>query len=275
MLDFVDKVAVITGAGRGVGRAIALQCAREGMRVVVVADLDGGLAQQVAREFEELPARAVAVQVDVSDEAQVQALAARAYDEFGEVNVLFNHAGVSVRGPVADATRTDWEWTFAVNLWGVLNGVYAFLPRMRAQSGEAHIVNTASMSGVVARRNFHGVYTASKHAIVGFTSVLRDELEPEGIGVSCWCPSGMLTNQTNSGEYRPARFGGAYELPEARVQRLADPMLPEEVAPRVLEGVRQNLRYIFTHPNSRAHLEEQHKLLWDDFAAGERIAQMT
>lgn len=272
MENLDGRVAVITGAARGVGRALALECAREGMHLGV-ADLDGILVQKVAEEAKSLGVDVIAVQVDVSEREQVDSLAEQVYNKFGEVNVLFNHAGVSVRGPVLDASVVDWEWTLAVNLWGVLYGIRAFVPRMREQHGPAHIVNTASMSGLVARQNEHGVYTASKHTLVGLTNVLRDELESEGIAVSCWCPSGMATNQTHSNEYRPAKFGGAYEFPAPSSGRLANPMSPEEVAPRVLAGVRENRRYIITHPQRLSDVEEYYQQIWNDYDAGVRIAE--
>ena len=177
MGQLAGRGAVITGAARGVGRALALECAREGMRLAL-ADLDGPLVQEVADEVKATGGEAIAVPVDVSEREEVEALAERAYAELGEVNLLFNHAGVSVRGEILEASDVDWEWTLAVNLWGVLHGIRAFVPRMREQAGPAHIVNTASMSVLVARRNEHGVYTASKHTHVGLTNVLRDDWNP-------------------------------------------------------------------------------------------------
>lgn len=271
MEELAGRVAVITGAGRGVGRALALECAREGMRLAL-ADLDGDRIEQVASEARALGAEAFAMSVDVSERGQVEALAERTYAQYGEANLLMNHAGVSVRGPTVDATEVDWEWTLAVNLRGVLNGVRAFVPRMREQDGPAQIVNTASLSGLVARANEHGVYTASKHAVVGMTNVLRDELEPEGIGVSCWCPGGMATNQTNSNEYRPEKFGGYYEFAAPSLGKLPNPMQPEDVAPRVLAGARENRRYIITHPHRLSDVTDYYDRMWADYEAGARIA---
>ena len=271
MEQLAGRVAVITGAARGVGRALALECAREGMRLAL-ADLDGALVEQVAAEARALGAEAFAMAVDVSERGEVEALADRAYAAYGEANLLMNHAGVSVRGLTVDASEVDWEWTLAVNLRGVLNGVRTFVPRMREQDGPAQIVNTASLSGLVARANEHGVYTASKHAVVGMTSVLRDELEPEGIGVSCWCPGGMATNQANSNEYRPEKFGGHYEFSAPHTGKLPNPMAPEEVAPRVLAGARENRRYIITHPHRLSDVTEYYDRMWDDYDAAVRIA---
>lgn len=271
MEQLEGRVAVITGAGRGVGRALALECAREGMRLAL-ADLDGELMEQVAAEARALGAEAFAMGADVSGRDEVEALAGRTYAAYGEANLLMNHAGVSVRGPTLDATEIDWVWTLAVNLRGVLNGIRAFVPRMRGQAGPAQIVNTASLSGLVARANEHGVYTASKHALVGMTNVLRDELEPEGIGVSCWCPGGMATNQTNSNEYRPEKFGGYYEFDAPSLGKLPNPMTPEQVAPRVLAGARENRRYIITHPHRLADVTQYYDRMWNDYEAAARIA---
>lgn len=270
MKDFAGKVALVTGGGSGVGRALALECAREGMKVVV-ADIDAASAQAVADEVRATGVEALAVQVDVADRDAVEALAERAYAEFGEVNLLFQNAGVSKPSPLAEPAFEDWNWLLAVNLWGVLHGIYSFVPRMRAQAGEAHIVNTASVSGFVARQNSNGIYTSVKHALVGLTNVLRDELEPEGIVVSCWCPGGMLTNMGDAGRNRQERFGGPYPERARPVERQPNPILPEQVAPRVLALVREDRRYILTHPATRSTVEAYYRQIWDDYEAAERV----
>ena len=271
MKELAGRTAVITGAASGAGRALALECARERMNVVI-ADVELEPAQGVVQEIEKLDRRAIAVQTDVTDRASVEALADRAYAEFGEVNLLINNAGVSRRSPLAEPADDNWNWILAVNLWGPLNGVYAFVPRMREQEGPAHIVNTASVSGLVARRNVNGIYTSVKHALVGLTNVLRDELEPDGIVVSCWCPGGMLTNIGDSGRNRQAEFGGTYSEEARRTEREPNPMTAEDVAPRVLAAIREERRYIFSHPATRATVEEYYRQILDDYDAGERIA---
>ena len=262
---------MITGAAHGAGRALAFECGARGMHVVV-ADIDGDAAHEVAREVDSDGGRAIAVPVDVADLASVEALAERAYTEYGEVNVLFNNAGVLLSRRLADATLQDWAWLLNVNVMGAVHGVMAFLPRMRAQQGEAHIVNTASIAGLVARPNQLGLYTTTKHALVGYTNVLRDELAAEGIGVSCWCPSGMLTEIFESTRRRQDRFGGASEPEPHPVPRRAGPTTPEAVAPRVLEGVRENLRYIFTHPDAWEDVEGAQRQVAADFEAARQIA---
>ncbi len=242
MTDIEGSVAVITGGASGVGRAIALECARQGARGVVVADIEAAPAEEAAAEIRAAGGTAIAVQAEVAERASVEALAQRAYGEYGEVNLLFNNAGVSKRTPLAEAPVEDWDWLLAVDLWGPLHGIYAFVPRMREQDGPAHIVNTASVSGLVARPNRNGIYTSVKHALVGLTNVLRDELEPEGIVVSCWCPGGMLTNMYDSGRTRQERFGGSYAPRPRPVDREPNPLTPEQAAPRVLAAVRENRR---------------------------------
>ncbi len=272
MTDIEGSVAVVTGSASGVGRAIAVECARQGARGVVIADLELGPAGEAAAEIRDAGGTAIAVETDVSERASLDALAARAYDEFGEVNLLFNNAGVSKRNPLADAPPEDWEWLLAVDLLGPMHGVYAFVPRMREQAGPAHIINTASVSGLVARPNQNGIYTAVKHGLIGLSSVLHDELADEGIVVSCWCPGGMLTNMYDSGRNRQPRFGGPYAPRPRPVEREPNPLTPEQAAARVLAAVRENRRYIFSHPQTRATVEAYYRQITDDFEAGERLA---
>ena len=273
MTDIAGSVAVITGGGSGVGRAIALECARQGARGVVIADIEAGPAEDVAADVREAGAASIAVQTDVSERAAVEALAARAYEEFGEVNLLFNNAGVSKRNPIAEAPDEDWDWITSVDLMGPMYGIYAFVPRMREQEGPGHIINTASVSGLVARPNVNGIYTSIKHGLVGVSAVLHDELVSEGIIVSCWCPGGMLTNMRDSGRNRQDRFGGPYPEQPRPVPREPNPMTVDDVARRVLAAVRENRLYIFSHPHTRPTVEAYYQQILDDFEAGERIAR--
>lgn len=269
--DFSGRVAVITGAASGAGRALAHACAADGMRVVV-ADIESGPAETVATAICDEGGEAIAVTTDVADAISVKALAERTYAEFGEANLLFENAGIMRLSPLVDAEPSDWNWVLAVNLWGVINGVQAFLPHMREQSGLSQIVITASMSGLVARRNLNGIYTAVKHGVVGYANVLRDELEPEGIGVSCWCPGGMKTQIRNAARVRQPEFGGPHVPPPHRFPQMPDAPLPEDFMPRVLQGARENRRYIFSHPGTRSDLQEYYEALFADFDAGERTA---
>jgi NAD(P)-dependent dehydrogenase (short-subunit alcohol dehydrogenase family) len=270
--EFKDKVTVITGGGSGIGRSLALTCAREGMDVVV-ADIEADAAESVAKEVQALGRRAVSVHTDVSERSSMDALAEAAYREFGAVHLLFNNAGVVMHGPIAEMTEADWEWLFSVNFWGILNGVYAFLPRMRAQEGERHIVNTSSLNGVIARDNKHGVYTASKYAVAGMSYVLREELAAEGIGVSILCPSMMATRLTEAGRNRQQRFGGPLQQGPMPIPPRRPPADPDVMAPRILQGVRENRRFIFTHPDTRELAEQYYADMLADYDAAARAEQ--
>jgi len=272
MDDFEGRVAVITGGASGIGRAIGLELANAGAHVVV-GDIDADLAEKTSAEISSRGVRSIAVQTDVSERSAVENLAARAYDEFGVVNLLFNNAGVNMHGWLADMSEQDWQWVFSVNFWGILHGVDAFLPRLRAQNEPAHIVNTASLNGVVARNNAHGVYTASKYAVVGYTFVLREELAQEDIGVSVFCPSKTATGLPTAGRNRQQRFGGPLAQGPQPIASRREPTDPAEVAPHVLQGIRENRRFLFTHSGTRPVIEEYHTEILEDYAALERSLQ--
>ena len=241
-----DKVAVVTGGASGIGRALCLAFAREGARVVV-ADLDAtGMVDTVAG-VAAAGGRAIAVKTDVSHLADVQALADRAFGEFGAVHVLCNNAGVALWGGLESATHRDWEWAIGVNLWGVIHGIEAFVPRMIARGEPGHIVNTASMAGLIASRGL-GVYNTTKYAVVGLSETLQKDLRGYGIGVSVLCPMGVKTAIRQSARNRPPELtdadrgetGGAVEL----IGRFLE---PEDVAERVLRAIRADRLYVITH----------------------------
>jgi NAD(P)-dependent dehydrogenase (short-subunit alcohol dehydrogenase family) len=191
MDSFKGKVAVVTGGGSGIGRALVLALAREGARIVV-ADIDDAAMTTVAGEVRAHGVDALAVRTDVTDLTQVQALADRAWQAFGGVHVLCNNAGVAVWGGLERATHRDWQWVLGVNLWGVIHGVEAFVPRMIAGGEGGHIVNTASMAGLTAAGQITS-YVMTKHAIVGLSLALRSEAVSRGVGVLAVCPSAVET----------------------------------------------------------------------------------
>ncbi len=202
MDDLVGRTAVVTGGGSGIGRAIVLELAGAGMNVVI-ADIEEDAARAVASEAEAAGARAIAVHADVSDFASVQALADTAYAEFGAVHVLCNNAGVLIFGDMQKLKIEDWNWLLGVNVFGVLNGIYAFLPRMLESGEPGHIVNTAS----IAALSGHGVYGVSKSAILNITETLREDLQDTPIGVSCLCPGMLNTKIVAAQRNRPASMG--------------------------------------------------------------------
>ncbi|MDE2696762.1 MAG: SDR family NAD(P)-dependent oxidoreductase [Chloroflexota bacterium] len=266
MEQLEGRVAVITGGGSGIGEGLAHACHAAGMRVAL-GDVEEDQAARVANDVRELGGDAIAVHADVSSPESLDELAARAYEAFDAVHLLCNNAGVLTVSPLVETPETDWEWTLGVNLMGPIHGVRAFVPRMREQPGdEGHIVNTGSVAGTFAIRGMPiGVYTASKYAVVGYSEMLRMELAPEGIGVSVLCPGGVATRIQEAGRNRPDALGGpieqAPELAERRRERAADrppPMEPREVGERVLDGVRANRLYIFTHADQRGPVEDRY-----------------
>jgi NAD(P)-dependent dehydrogenase (short-subunit alcohol dehydrogenase family) len=242
---FKGKVAVVTGGGSGIGRALTLALAREGARVVI-ADVDGPAMDTVAREARDHGVEALAVRTDVSELAQVQALAERAWHAFGAVHVLCNNAGVAAWGGLETATHRDWQWVLGVNLWGVIHGVEAFVPRMIAGGQRGHIVNTASMAGLIASQGL-GVYNTSKYAVVGLSETLAKDLKPYGIGVSVLCPMGVETRIRESERSRPAALRNEPGTAGTAVELIGRYLDPGTVADMVLDAIRRGELYVITH----------------------------
>jgi NAD(P)-dependent dehydrogenase (short-subunit alcohol dehydrogenase family) len=245
-VDLRGKTSVVTGGASGIGRALALRFAREGANVVV-ADLDTAAMEAVAAEARGLGVKALTMRTDVSELTQVEALAARAFETFGAVHVLCNNAGVAAWGGLESASHRDWQWVLGVNLWGVIHGVEAFVPRMITRGEPAHIVNTASMAGLVASKGL-GVYNTSKYAVVGLSETLAKDLKPYRIGVSVLCPMGVETRIRESERNRPValrneRAAGGGEPVELIGRYLA----PDAVAAMVLDAIRSNELYVITH----------------------------
>jgi NAD(P)-dependent dehydrogenase (short-subunit alcohol dehydrogenase family) len=258
------KVAVITGAGSGIGRALAETFAAAGS-AVVVADLDDGAAEIVAQGIESGGGVAFAVKVDVSDAAAVDRLAALTLERFGRVDVLCNNAGVSTFNLISDQTLDDWRWVVGVNFWGVVHGVHTFVPIMRAQGTRAHIVNTASIAGLLSGVAFIGPYSATKVAVVSISETLAQELaiDQTPIGVSVLCPSSVDTKVMESERGRPAALGLEQRTEMAESVRLMirdgftgpTGLTPAQVAARVLEAVRNGDFWIITHPGEAPTVE--------------------
>jgi NAD(P)-dependent dehydrogenase (short-subunit alcohol dehydrogenase family) len=254
------RVAVITGAASGIGRAMAELFASEGS-AVVVADLEDVAAGAVAKGIRDRGGEAEGFEVDVSDSGSVESLAAFVRDRFGGVDVLCNNAGVSTFNLIQDQTLDDWTWVLNVNLWGVIHGVHSFLPIMRDQGRPAHIVNTASVAGLLSGVAFIGPYSATKVAVVSISETLSQEFAVAGlpIKVSVLCPSGTETNVMESERNRPATLGSESRTEMAESVRLSiregftgpDGQPPSRVARRVLEAVRAGEFWIVTHPSER------------------------
>ncbi len=245
MDSFEGRVGVVTGGASGIGRALAEALARAGARVIV-ADLDEAGMADVVAGIRGRGGDALAVRTDVTDLASVQALAERAFQTYGRVHVLCNNAGVALWGGLESATHRDWQWAIGVNLWGVIHGVEAFVPRMIAQKEPGHVVNTASMAGLVATAGL-GIYNTTKYAVVGLSETLAKDLKPYGIGVSVLCPMGVTTRIRESERSRPAALRNETATRPEPVQLMGRYLAPEAVAEMVLAAIRTGELYVITH----------------------------
>src|SRR5215510_14667576 len=252
MNDVKDKVAFITGGASGIGLGLAKVFAREGMKVVI-ADIRRDHLDKAMASFDNQDA-VHAIELDVSDREAVSRAASETERVFGKVHILVNNAGIGLGGRLNLATYDDWDWIMNVNLWGVINGVQTFLPRILAHGEGGHIVTTSSMSGFLPTFGA-GLYITTKFAVVGLSEALRTELAGDNIGVSVLCPGPVQTNIAESGLTRPAHFSnpGYAETDKMRVAHSVSSvyMDPMKVGERVLEGILRNDLYIFTHPEFR------------------------
>lgn len=256
MDSFRDRVAVVTGAASGIGRGLAQKFAAEGMRVVL-ADVEPGALDETARELLDSGADVIAVRTDVSRAADVQALADRTVEHFGGVHVLCNNAGVGGGGLSWETGLLDWEWVLGVNLWGVIHGIRSFVPLMIKGGDEAHIVNTASVAGLMPGAG-GASYTASKFGVVGLTEALYYEMLITGntkIGVSVLCPGAVDTKILDSmrnhpsGRAEPPAEGTPEAIGLAMVRRaLAAGLKPSQVADQVFDAIRNKRFYVLTNP---------------------------
>ena len=256
MKDFKGKVAVITGAASGIGRGIAERCAQEGMKIVL-ADIEKAALAGAEAELKTAGATVLAVQTDVSRRSDVESLARKAFDEFGQVHLLVNNAGVAAGGAPWEATWNDWEWVMGVNLWGVIHGVKVFAPRMIAQNTECHIVNTSSGAGLIVGSG-SAPYAVTKHAVVALSEALYLALEQKKslLKASVLCPGMVRTNIYNVERNRPEalRNEEVSLTPEMKAGReafrafLEAGMPPERVADAVFEAIRNERFYVLTHP---------------------------
>jgi len=251
MKEFKNRVAVVTGGASGIGRAIAERCVAEGMRVMI-ADIEAPALKEAAAAMKCVP-----FQMDVSDAAQVEAMAEAAYQEFGAVHLLFNNAGVAPNGkPAWGQSLETWKWVIDVNLYGVIHGLRSFVPRMLAGGEEGHIVNTASVAGLSSGPMI-SPYFATKHAVVGLSESLYLELAmfKSRVSASVLCPAFVKTKIAESGRNRPGGAPASAEPNEfeAMVRGLVESgVSPESIADKVFDAIRLEQFWILTHPEMDA-----------------------
>ena len=259
MRDFKNKVAVVTGAASGIGQGLAERCAKEGMKVVI-SDVDEKRLRRLERKLNREGAQVLSVLTDVSKASEVEDLAKKTLETFGEVHLLFNNAGIAIPNLAWEYDLKDWEQVLGVNLWGVLHGIHTFIPIMLKQGNECHIVNTSSIEGIISNGVGGATYGVCKHALVHLTERLALELEENGpnIKVSVLCPGFVKTNIFLSAlsrvtEERRKEILNLDARSEERAEEIKtfmeeSPIIqPDEVADIVFQAIKKEKLYIFTH----------------------------
>jgi NAD(P)-dependent dehydrogenase (short-subunit alcohol dehydrogenase family) len=256
--DFNGKAAFITGGASGIGFAVGRAFAEAGCRVML-ADVEEAALAEAVRSLQGVGPEIRGVVCDVADPLAVERAAENAVSAFGKIHILCNNAGVAGGSGIDDVPLASWRWVLDVNLMGVVHGVHALLPHIRAHGEGGHIVNTASMAGMLAAGMGFSPYSASKFAVVAMSEGLAAELQPLGIGVTVLCPGFVRTRIAEAGRNRPARYGlHVGSALGARITELVHTGIdPRIVAAHVLDAVRNDELYAFTHPEMRRFLAER------------------
>jgi len=259
MKEVSGKVAFVTGGGSGVGLGMAKVFAAAGIKVVI-ADVRQDHLDTAKSHLKSAGSNVHAIALDVTDRGAMERAAEETVRVFGKIHLLCNNAGVSIFGPMDQATYEDWDWVMGVNVNGVINGLQSFVPRIKAHGEGGHVVNTASMAGVIVGPGM-GIYSASKFAVFGLTTSLRYDLAPHHIGVSVLCPGFVRSNIHEAVLSRPKSLEhSGYPMTDEDIKRLdgvlSVGMDPVQVAERVLRGVRHNELFIFPHAEFKEELQQ-------------------
>lgn len=261
---FAGRVAVVTGAGSGIGRGLARRAAAEGMHVVI-ADIEAEALEETAAELTPGGTDVLAVRLDVSDPTAVDTLAGETFERFGAVHLLCNNAGVFQGGITWQRTLADWEWVMGVNFWGMLHGIRAFVPRMIEGGEEGHVVDTSSLAGMLTVA-YSAPYVVSKFAALALTESLAHDLRAQGssIGVSVLVPGLVDTKIASSERNRPDEPPSEAQAPDAHfvAQALRDltatgGIHPDEVGEMVFDAVRTGRFYVTTMDSAIDLLRER------------------
>lgn len=267
MQDFQGKTAFVTGGASGIGFAMAKAFGAAGMNVML-ADIEREPLEKAVEDLRQRQIKVEGVHCDVAERASVEDAAKATIAAFGKVHVVCNNAGVGAGGPVGTLKPGDWDWTVGVNLMGVVYGVEAFLPLVRAHGEGGHFVNTASMAGMISPPGMEP-YCATKFAVVAMSEGWAGQLASENIGVSVLCPGFVNTRIFESSRTRQEKFGKAEvvdsEMPSAGAQLVKAGINPDVVGACVLEAVRDNDLYIFTHPDMRPAVEQRFERIMQGF----------
>ena len=260
MQELKGKVAVITGAAEGIGKAIAVAAAAEDMRLVL-ADISDTLLNNTVQELRQTGAEVIGVVTDVAKESDIQTLADQAYAQFGHVHLLVNNAGVAFAKSAWETTAKDWEWIMGINLYGITHALRIFIPRMLASDEVAHIVNTASVAGLIAEPAL-AAYNVSKFGVVALSESLHHDLSlrKSKIGVSVLCPSWVKTriidaerNRKTEDRIQADQLEKVSQKTGAAINKAVEAGIsPQQVASDVIAAVKANTFYILTHPETKA-----------------------
>ena len=270
------KVAAVTGAASGLGRAMALAFAGEGMHAAL-ADVDEPGLKSTLNEVQSRGVRAFAMRVDVSRYQEVESFCSKAIAQFGATHVVCNNAGVSPLGAVWENTLADWQWILGVNLWGVIHGVRAFVPRLLAQ-GEGHVVNTASVAGLISPPGM-GAYNVTKHAVVALSESLYHDLRLRGspVGVSVLCPAYVPTGIADSERNRPRELlnpakSSSKEETMLKKAVASGKLSADDVARAVVAAVKEERFYVLTHPRIKGAIRARMEDVLDERAPRNPLA---